>query len=89
MKIIHLYCMAFDRYSTLSFQVHIIQHLCLKVSFRDGMGHFKQAVGERAFPMIDMGNDTEIADVFHVCKDTFLVLSNDGFFLVKKISEES
>ena len=32
------------------------------------MGHFKQAISKGAFPMINMGYNTEISDVFHAGK---------------------
>jgi hypothetical protein len=44
--------------------------------------HFKQPVSQCAFPMINVGNDTEIPDVFHVCKDTVLGLFTEGKIFV-------
>jgi hypothetical protein len=34
------------------------------------MGHLKQAISQGTFPMINVGYDTEISDVFHGCKVT-------------------
>lgn len=57
--------MAFDRNTAFSFQVHIIQHLGLEVPLVYGLGKLQQPVGQRTFAVVNMGNDAEIADVFH------------------------
>lgn len=69
-KIVHLNRMAFDRNAPFPFQVHVVKHLCLKVSFRNCVSHLKKAISQGAFPMINMGYDTEITDVFHIYKVT-------------------
>jgi hypothetical protein len=53
--------------SFLAFQVHIIQHLGLHIAGRDGFRELKETVGQGTFPMVDMGYDTEIANVLHIC----------------------
>ncbi len=64
-KIVHLYGVALDSDATLTLEIHVIEHLCLKVFFGYGMGIFQQAVGQGAFAMVDMGDYAEISDSFH------------------------
>ena len=65
MNILHLDCMTLNGDSPLSFQIHIIQNLCLSLSFGDGFSGLQQPVGQSAFAVVDMGNDTEITDILH------------------------
>ena len=55
-----------------SLQVHVIQHLLLKIPLGNGMRKFKQSVGKGRFAMINVCDDTEIAYIFHRCKYTTL-----------------
>ena len=55
-----------------SLQVHVIQHLLLKIPLGNGMRKLKQSVGKGRFAMINVCDDTEIAYIFHRCKYTTL-----------------
>ena len=48
-----------------AFEVHIVEHLCLQLPLRKGIRSFEQPVGKRAFTVVDMGDDAEIADILH------------------------
>lgn len=65
MTVIHLDGMAFYGNAALTLQVHIVEHLCLHFLTGYRTGYFEQPVGQRAFPVVDMGDDTEVPDVFH------------------------
>lgn len=75
--VVHLDCMALDCDATLAFEVHVVEHLRLEVLGSHGVGIFKQTVGKGALAVVDMGYDTEIADILHTdCKfTTFLPIS--------------
>ena len=61
-RIHHANRMRLDGDPALALQVHRIQHLGLHLARRQRAGKLQQAVGERALPMIDMGDDREISD---------------------------
>ena len=63
--VFHLNCMALDSNSPLPLEIHVVEHLILKFPFIYGIGSFKQAIGQGAFPMVDMCYDTEISDSVH------------------------
>jgi hypothetical protein len=52
----------FDGDAALAFQVHGVEHLLVHFALRQCAGHFEQAVGKRGFAMIDVRDDTKIAD---------------------------
>ena len=64
-RIFHLYGMALDRDAPLALQIHIIQHLLLKIPVGQRSRLQQQLVGQRALPVIDMGYDTKIPDILH------------------------
>ncbi len=61
--IIHLNSLAFDGDTAFFFQVHIVEHLVLGNS--QGSGMLQQAVGKRAFAVINVGYDAKIANMVH------------------------
>ena len=61
----HLDGVAFNGNATLAFKVHIVEHLVLKVFSANGVGVFKQSVGQGAFAVVDMSDDAEIANMVH------------------------
>ena len=63
--ILHLHGMAFYGDSSFTLQVHIIQELLLRISFGNRAGYFQQSIGKGAFPMVDMGNNAKISNLFH------------------------
>ena len=52
-----------DRNAALALQIHIVQDLVLHLAARQQAGLLDDAVGQRGFTVIDMGNDAKIADV--------------------------
>jgi hypothetical protein len=65
MLMLHLDGVAFDGYPPFSFQLHVVQHLILKIPFIQGPGGHQQAIGQRALAMIDVGYDAEITYLIH------------------------
>ena len=60
------YCLAFDGNSPLSFDIHGIQDLILEVTVRNHIRKLNKSVGQRGFSMVDMGNNAEVSNIFHV-----------------------
>ena len=54
-----------DRDAALPLQVHVVEELLLHVPCRHRAGGLQQAVGQGRFAVVDVGNDAEIANVFH------------------------
>ncbi len=52
-----------DRDAALALQVHRIEDLLAHESLVEGTRELDQAVGKRRFAMIDVGDDTEIANM--------------------------
>jgi len=48
-----------------AFQVHIVQHLILKLSVCDRVGGLQQTVGQGAFAVVNVGDDAKIPYVLH------------------------
>jgi hypothetical protein len=65
MGIIDLDGVALDGDSLFPFQVHIIQHLGLHISFGDRMCHFQKTIRQGAFAVVNMGDNTKIPYIFH------------------------
>ena len=63
--VIHLDGVALDGDSLLLLQVHVVQHLVFHFPLAQGAGEFQQTVGQGGFPVVDMGDDAEIADISH------------------------
>ena len=61
-RIHHAHRMGLDGDAAFPLQVHRIQHLGLHLARRQRAGQLQQTVGQRAFPMVDMGDDGEIAN---------------------------
>ncbi len=72
--------MAFDGNAPFAFQVHIIQHLRLKVFPGYCSGVLQQTICQCAFPVVDVCNDTEVAYIFHL----FIFKLNSGIKIEKK-----
>ena len=60
--IIHNNGTCFDRNSTSPLELHVVQQLLLHLSLRNGSRVFEQAVGQSAFAVVDVGDNTEVAD---------------------------
>lgn len=64
--IVHLDGMTFDGDAAFPFQFHVVQHLCLQVFSLHRLCIFEQTVGQRTFPVVNMSDNTEIANVIHL-----------------------
>ena len=51
-----------DGDASLPLQVHVVQQLALHVPLGDGVAFFNQTVRQGGFPVVDVGDDGEIAD---------------------------
>ena len=60
--------MGLDGDAAFALEVHVVQKLCLHVAVGDGAGQLQNAVGERRFAVVDVGDDRKIADVLGVHK---------------------
>jgi len=58
--------MRLDGDAAFAFEVHGIEQLCRHVTRGDGAGAVQQAVRKRRFPMVNMGDDAKISNVFGV-----------------------
>src|SRR4051812_23405518 len=70
-----------DRDSALALKVHSVKHLFLHLPSRQRARKLQHAVGKRAFPMVDMGDDREITDELG-----FHELSLSGTSLLARLS---
>ena len=61
--VLHLYGVALDGDAALALEVHIVEHL--PFGDLDGVGELKQTVGKRRLAVIDVGDDAEVAYMFH------------------------
>ena len=66
MVVFHLDSVALDGDTLFAFEVHIIEHLSLHFALIERVGIFEQAVSQRALTVVDMRDNTEIADIFHI-----------------------
>ncbi len=64
-EVSHLDSVALDSDAALPLQVHVVEYLGFHFSLRNGIGKLQQPVGKGTFAVVNMGNDTEIASVFH------------------------
>ena len=55
-----------DGDAALALDIHRVEHLRLHVAFGNGAGQLDQPVGQRGFPVVDMGDDRKIADMCEV-----------------------
>src|SRR2546428_7313815 len=51
-----------DRDAALALQVHRVEHLLAHVTTGDGVRELEDAIGQGRFPMVDVGDDREVAD---------------------------
>jgi hypothetical protein len=70
-----------DGDAALAFQVHGVEHLLVHFALRQGAGHFEQTVGKGGFAVVDVRDDTKIADELWVHlpygrKGSLLVMSH-------------
>ena len=65
MLIFHLDSMGLNGNALFLFQIHRVQYLCLHFPGIKGIGLLQQTVGQRAFAMVDVGDDAEVAGIIH------------------------
>ena len=58
-------CLRLDSYPPLFFNVHRVQNLGFHVARFQATAALNQAVGQRRFAVVNMGNDRKISDVLH------------------------
>ena len=68
----------FDGDAALALQVHGVEDLVLHFARGERPGELQQAVGQRGFAMVDVGDDREVADVGGVHVDGLIFDSNRG-----------
>ena len=51
-----------DSDAALALQVHGVEHLLVHFALRKRAGHFEQTIGKRGFAVVDVRDDTKIAD---------------------------
>ena len=66
MVVFHLDSVALDGDTLFAFEVHIIEHLSLHFALIERVGIFEQAVSQRTFAVVDMRDNTEVANIFHI-----------------------
>ena len=54
-----------DRDPALALEVHRVEHLGAHLALVDRPGQLEDAIGQGRFPMVDVGDDREVADVVH------------------------
>ena len=57
--------LALDRDAAFPFDIHAVQNLVFEIAVRDDIGNLDQSIRKGRFTMIDMGDDAEIANMFH------------------------
>ena len=65
--IVDTHRVGFDRNSAFALDIHRVQQLFLHIPIRHRIGGLDQPVSESGFPVVDMGNDREIADFRELC----------------------
>ena len=59
---LHTYWSELDRDTSFTLEIHLIERLRLHLTLLEGSCDLHEAISERGLAMIDMGNDTKIAD---------------------------
>ena len=57
--------LAYNSDAAFALNVHRIEDLIFKIPLRNNIGGFDQAIRQRGFAVINMGNDTEVSDILH------------------------
>jgi hypothetical protein len=61
--VVHSNGVELDRDAALALEVERVEHLVLHLALLEGSGGFDEPVRQRRFPMIDVGDDAEVADM--------------------------
>src|ERR1700730_1964049 len=62
-RVEHTYSLSLDRNALLTLQLHLVKCLLHHLALGDGAGEFQQAVSQGGLAMVDMRDDTEIANM--------------------------
>ena len=62
--VVHAHRRRLDGDAALALQIHAVEQLLLHIAVADGVRELQHPVGERAFAVIDVGNNAKIANVF-------------------------
>ena len=57
--------LALNCYSSLSFNIHVVQELVFKFTVRDQVTQLDHSIGKGRFAMIDMGYNAKVSNIFH------------------------
>ena len=68
--VLHAHGLRLDRDAALALELHRVEHLRAVLARVDGPGDLEDAIGQRRLPMVDVGNDREVADVAGGCAHT-------------------
>jgi len=71
--VLHADRMGFDRDAAFAFKIHGIQDLLLLVAVGNRIGLLQQTIRQGGFPMVDVGDDTEIADMGYGHGQLFII----------------
>ena len=66
--------MGLDGDPAFAFQIHAVKQLILHFALFHCAGVFQQAVSQRGFAVVDMGNDRKITDMFQWYISRFIFL---------------
>ena len=58
----HAHGLGLDRDPALALELHRVEQLLLHVAVGDRVGRLQDAIGQRRLPMVDVGDDREVAD---------------------------
>ena len=61
----HLYGVALDGDSALTFKIHIVKNLIVKITLINGTGLLKKSVGKSALAMVYVRYYAKVAYIFH------------------------
>ena len=64
-QVLHGDWVRLDRDAALALQIHGVQNLLLLVTVGDRVGDFQKTVRQGGLPVIDMGDDAEVADILN------------------------
>ena len=66
----HAHGLRLDRDPALALELHRVEQLLLHVAVGDRVRELQDAIGQRRLPMVDVGDDREVADVclVHACQ---------------------
>ena len=76
---LHLNSVALNRDATLFFQIHVVQHLVLHLTWVHRMRILQHPISQRRFAVVDMSYDAKIAYILHLV--TLLSTQRYCFFL--------